>query len=859
MAEEKQVINWVTETELRTNTKLEDVLLLGNSDTLESQRIKISDLANVISVTAGSSYDPTPVENGGELPDTSGSAKWMIVGKGTYDQPSGGTLTTTEDVNIISTEGEDWSLNQEIPIVVEADGTIVDSDVEAVSGDTVYKYFDGIVVGNSPEIPFTLSAGQVVVGGGTNTSVNWISTGYINVEANTEYTIFGYGNQIAGSAFFVDNRVAFYNGSTLISWVGKLGDSSFTFTTPENTTRIKVNVGAGSNIGADIPNSPYWDEFKLRKGDGIPRVVGSKIMGDIETPQITGIESAIEDHTKDLQSIDLVMPKEYENAYTGNLANGALSTSGGTNSNEAYRRTSTTNGANMINYNSDYEYYYSGSLDSGTLASVCYYTETYSFISSEYNGSGVRDRVLLSPPPGTVYIAMCSLADNLPKIEFIKRRVIADNAYITLYVDASYSGGDSDGSSEKPFTTISNAISYKSTSDLRIFVKSGEYRETVNLNRANHTEIIGIGDVKVLGSNAITGWTKTAGRTNVYEAAFTATVPTPTFGSKKIFETWNPSKQVTASERHPYYRGLDYRLPYTEILEVADVATVDSTPSSYYADGTKIYVHTTNSDDPSSNGFSYENSVRSTTTQTGGLNMMNVVLKNISFFFSNQYGLRIVGKNVFRQNIAVFGARQDGFRDDVCLGESFYDEAGGNGNDGINGHWFSTISPSINLRADGYFMTYNYPWSHDNQGDGWSHHERSTVCLESPLTEQNGRCGIIPFAGCSTIVNNGISRNNALLGVSASGAPPDERIATTCVLNNCHIYNNDGGNIGSLNSSVLNAYNCLTENSNTSEFSASSNGIINAYNCRYTQSDPLKVKVTASGGVVNVENGTQLT
>jgi len=85
-------------------------------------------------------------------------------------------------------------------------------------------------------------------------------------------------------------------------------------------------------------------------------------------------------------------------------------------------------------------------------------------------------------------------------------------------------------------------------------------------------------------------WSKTGGRTNVYEATLTAEWT----ASKSWARAWEDTSHLT---------------------RVADIATCDSTPGSYVPDNDTaspytLYVHTTNSDDPATNGSVYEHSAR---------------------------------------------------------------------------------------------------------------------------------------------------------------------------------------------------------------------------------------------------------
>src|SRR5690606_16734599 len=70
--------------------------------------------------------------------------------------------------------------------------------------------------------------------------------------------------------------------------------STFTFTTPPLCDKLVFVVDSGSNVGADIPNSPYQNTFSIRANIGQePQLFAEKIKGNIETEQLQVIENAV--------------------------------------------------------------------------------------------------------------------------------------------------------------------------------------------------------------------------------------------------------------------------------------------------------------------------------------------------------------------------------------------------------------------------------------------------------------------------------------------------------------------------------------------------------------------------------------
>jgi len=88
----------------------------------------VQQLADLISDYIGTAsslaFNPTTILDGGTLPDTD-SPEWVLVGKGTFYNVNGGaTITTTEELNALTSNGTVWDLSVEIPINVELAGIV---------------------------------------------------------------------------------------------------------------------------------------------------------------------------------------------------------------------------------------------------------------------------------------------------------------------------------------------------------------------------------------------------------------------------------------------------------------------------------------------------------------------------------------------------------------------------------------------------------------------------------------------------------------------------------------------------------------------------------------------------------------
>lgn len=100
-------------------------------------------IANYIGTTSGVAFRPVTVTDGQTLPNTT-QEEWILVGKGTFYNVNGGaTITTTEELNAIMSNGSYWFVGVEIPINVELAGivqTIRETFTETTpSEDAVFK------------------------------------------------------------------------------------------------------------------------------------------------------------------------------------------------------------------------------------------------------------------------------------------------------------------------------------------------------------------------------------------------------------------------------------------------------------------------------------------------------------------------------------------------------------------------------------------------------------------------------------------------------------------------------------------------------------------------------------------------
>lgn len=438
----------------------------------------------------------------------------------------------------------------------------------------------------------------------------------------------------------------------------------------------------------------------------------------------------------------------------------------------------------------------------------------------------------------------------------------------------STTGSDSNpGTSSLPFLTINKALTLHDK-NTEVVILEGDYRETLNFGGITQGRLRLVARkntvTRVLGSSKLT-FTKTSGYTNIYQAPYAANLAS----RRLIYEDGNSSLSILNAERHSLQKGVINRLPFTHLVEKTFVTSLaitltqlDLEPSKFYYDEAAdiIYIHATGSTNPITNGFSYEVPSRVLTQRPSSTSTAQIEIENLAFFYSNSTGLNVgtSGTNI-RRNVRVIGCDDDGIVDDANFVIAWNDEIA-DARDGVNGH-FNTIPnwDTKPVRFGRGLHVYYGQWSHDNTDDGNSHHERGEVQTYGCLFEYNKKSGIAPSNSCQWTDHNSVMRKNkgnasfgegvevinSLIGADTSFGVVFTGFGTIC----------EGNRIGFNSRSAANnriiLYDAVSRNNDDAEYRAEIGSII-ANNCKVTNVDPLKFKVTASGGVITVINDITL-
>lgn len=346
-------------------------------------------------------------------------------------------------------------------------------------------------------------------------------------------------------------------------------------------------------------------------------------------------------------------------------------------------------------------------------------------------------------------------------------------------------GSDSGrGTSSDPFLTPSRALAEIKRANDRVMVGrvlgyGGDYvTPSLLMGDANggaqpfagHVELMGLDQqrVRLISSGAVllSSITKTAGRTNVYQAALTTNPPaTSTDFYPPIFEHDTLYDLIGAAERRPLHRGRTHRSPVGIMQKVASLALCDATPGSWYWASNVIYFHTPTSGDPTTNGKSYY--VPKARTGAGAIDLtMNGIQYGIPAFGDRRAGsVLLSGLDFYYWNNSVnllgiaygevndcrsIGSGGTGFEFGSSSGVARRCEAIGAGLDGFG--WTVGVAMPVGDTFRAGRWTVEDPYAALCQDDAISMHAMCDTIVRGGLLERVGDAGIAPAIGGTCVV-----------------------------------------------------------------------------------------------------------
>lgn len=336
----------------------------------------------------------------------------------------------------------------------------------------------------------------------------------------------------------------------------------------------------------------------------------------------------------------------------------------------------------------------------------------------------------------------------------------------TFYVGTT-GDDDNEGTASKPLRTVNKALELGAS---QIFLKPGIYNQSIDLSKAKSNVYISNTDSheKVIFKPKDYILSKEEEKVNNYTKVYKIALPSY-FAYRNenifIFQEGVKSGLITEDERLPQQRGLQYRLDNT-IIKRCNSTTLENSLQEiegsddykwfYDANGRALYLSRPQ-EISEETPITYSNGYQLLTgiTHTSMLELSNIETWYLRFNLNN------IGKAVITDCGAkyVFGGGAFLWNDatnikfERCEAAVAFSSTVG---DGFNGH----ANKTGDAFAKTCIATLIDCWSHDNNDDGYSDHERAEMNIYGGLYEYNGKAGITPSYGSHCVCHDVYSRKN---------------------------------------------------------------------------------------------------
>jgi hypothetical protein len=246
------------------------------------KKATITDLAAFIGANDAVGFRAVSVQNGGTLPATD-TQEFILVGPGTYNNVGGGsTITVTEELNALVSNGTYWFVGVEIPIDAPPGNAIWGQIIGTLSNQTDLKnildlkadlvdgkvpasqlpsYVDDIIeVANYAALPTTGETGKIYLTLDNNKIYRWSGSIYIEIAA--ENAVWG---QIVGTLSNQTDLQSALNAK--VPYTGATANVDLG-THTLSSKNLVVNHASGSGVAAQITKGGNGEALTVVKSSG---------------------------------------------------------------------------------------------------------------------------------------------------------------------------------------------------------------------------------------------------------------------------------------------------------------------------------------------------------------------------------------------------------------------------------------------------------------------------------------------------------------------------------------------------------------------------------------------------------------
>lgn len=360
----------------------------------------------------------------------------------------------------------------------------------------------------------------------------------------------------------------------------------------------------------------------------------------------------------------------------------------------------------------------------------------------------------------------------------IKRgTTVNTTAAAVVYVDA-VNGNDTNPGTTESAALATFAAAFAKTGVDTTIILVGDTTEPLNIkSKSNQRSVRLIGKRglvnRIICGTKIDSGTLVAGTTNVYQT------PLSSFSAgdrSQLFqhEVFDESTLIPDNERHPLQRGKTYRCDSTKITRVTSLDAVKTSEGYtffYDTDAQMLYVKIKEGTTLATNPVY----IPGGSGISGNDGSVAFEMVNIECWYGS-ISLRFCHGGRAIDCAAKYALGGGAWSWEAAIGvelircEAARAFSGSSTGDGFNAH-STTAGPAL---AKHTVATLIDCWSHDNNDDGYSDHERCETTIIGGLFEYNVKAGLTPAFGCHDTIYNAYCRKQVNNGIALVGSATAE-------------------------------------------------------------------------------------
>lgn len=440
----------------------------------------------------------------------------------------------------------------------------------------------------------------------------------------------------------------------------------------------------------------------------------------------------------------------------------------------------------------------------------------------------------------------------------IKHGTTVNTTAAVVYVDA-VNGNDTNPGTTESAALATFAAAFSKTGVDTTIILIGDTTERLNIKtKSNQRSVRLIGKRglvnRIICGTKINSGTLVAGTTNVYQT------PLSSFSAADYFqlfqhEVFDESTLIPDNERHPLQRGKTYRCDSTKITRVTSLDAVKTSEGYtffYDTDAQMLYVKIKEGTTLAANPVY----IPGGSGISGNDGSVAFEMVNIECWYGS-ISLRFCHGGRAIDCAAKYAFGGGAWSWEAAIGvelircEAARAFSGSSTGDGFNAH-STTTDPAL---AKHTVATMIDCWSHDNNDDGYSDHERCETTIIGGLFEYNVKAGLTPAFGCHDTIYNAYCRKQVNNGIALVGSATAEEggrgsqiFVIGCICeNNTNNYYVSGDKSGK-DENFGKFVNCISLNGSKYGYLCGANARIELNNCTDSGSP------TAKSGNVIVNN-----